>query len=92
MKSLLVKVIVKVIILAIILTMAGTLLNTPILTNEVAMGQMESDNVSYMIWEQYAALRPVVSSISAVAGGLCFLWVGADIVKYTKEKIKENEE
>lgn len=91
-KKFIIKNTIKVIVFIIISTIAMTLLQSPVISNEIAMGQMQNDNTLFMLMETYNNLRPIVSLIY----GCIVVWfaatVGLDIYKFIKTKIKgENE-
>lgn len=91
-KKFIIKNTIKVIVFIIISTIEMTLLQSPVISNEIAMGQMQNDNTLFMLMETYNNLRPIVSLIY----GCIVVWfiatLGLDIYKFIKTKIKgENE-
>lgn len=82
---------VKIIIFVIFSAIASTLLYGPIITNELAMTQMEQSNELYMLMESYNRLRPF---ISIIYGLITTYFVGTtiyDIYKFIKTKINKGE-
>lgn len=73
-------------------TIVLTLVRSPVITNNIALGQMENSDVLYMLWETYNKMRPVVNGIYS----LIVIWfvgtVGYDVYKFIKQKIKEKKE
>ena len=91
-KKFVVKTTIKVIIFIIISTIAMSLLKSPVITNEIAINQMQNSDTSFMLWETYNKIRPIVRLIY----GCIVVWfiatIGLDIYKFIKTKIKgENE-
>jgi hypothetical protein len=85
------KTVVKIIIFAIFSVIVSTLLYGPIITNELALTQMEQSNELYMLMELYNRLRPF---ISIIYGLITTCFVGAtiyDIYKFIKTKINKGE-
>lgn len=80
---------VKIIIYAIFSTIALGILNSPIITNEIALTQMENSNAMYMFMETYNKTRPFISIIY----GCITAWFAGttvyDIYKFIKTKTKE---
>lgn len=62
----------------------------PVVTNEMAMGQMQNSNEMYILMETYNKIRPV---FSLIYGGI-IVWftygIGRDIYKFAKTLTKEN--
>lgn len=80
---------VKVITYAIISTIALSLLNSPVITNEIALTQMENSNELYMLMETYNKSRPF---ISIIYGCITTWFVGTTvygIYKFIKKETKE---
>lgn len=70
--------------IAVILTISFIIVDTPILTNQVAMGQMENSNEWFVAMAMYQKFVPVVRSIrkvlvSIIAGMIA--WSGYDLAK-----------
>lgn len=90
-KRFIIKTITKVLIYAIISTIALSLLTSPIITNELALGQMENSNELYLLMETYNKIRPF---ISIIYGFVTVLFAGTtiyDIYKFTKTKTNKGE-
>lgn len=83
---------VKTIVFVVLSTIALSLLQSPVISNNIALGQMENSDALYVLWETYNKVRPIVSVIY----GLLVLWfvgtVGYDVYKFIKQKIKEKKE
>ena len=62
-KRFVIKTVVMLLIFAIISTVVLTFLNSGILTNEIALGQMKNDNTEYLIWQEYQALIPIIYAV-----------------------------
>ena len=91
-KKFVIKTIVKIFALAIISTIALTLLRSPVITNQIALGQMQNDDIAFVIMDNYNRLLPIVT----VAYGVITLgFVGEiayDSYKFIKTKTKEKKE
>ena len=59
----------------------------PIITNEMAMGQMENSNELYMVMETYNRVKPIISFIY---GCIATWFVGTTIYDIYKLITKEN--
>lgn len=85
------KTVVKIIIFAIFSVIVNTLLYGPIITNELALTQMEQSNELYMLMESYNKLRPF---ISIIYGFITACFVGTtiyDTYKFIKTKTNKGE-
>ena len=78
----------RIIIFTVISIIALTLLSaSPIITNEMAMGQMENSNELYMVMEIYNRVKPI---ISIIYGCIATWFVGTTIYDIYKLITKEN--
>lgn len=88
-KRFIIKTTVKIIIFAILSVIAMTFLESPVISNQVALGQMENSNELFMLMETYNKIRPIISVIYSCI----VIWfvgaVGYDIYKFIKTKTKE---
>lgn len=90
-KSFVIKTITKIIIYAIISTIALSLLNSPIITNELALLQMEHSNELYMLMDTYYKVRPFISIIYGFITAM-FAWtIIHDTYKFIKTKTNKGE-
>ena len=90
-KKFIIKTTTKILIYAIISTIALSLLTNPIITNELALGQMENSNELYLLMEIYNKVRPF---ISIIYGLITALFVGTtifDTYKFIKTKKNKGE-
>lgn len=62
-KKFIIKTTIKIFIYAIITTIAFSFLTGPIITNELAMGQMENSDELYLLMESYNKIKPIISVI-----------------------------
>jgi len=90
-KSFIIKTVTKIIIYAIISTIALSILESPIITNEIAMGQMENSNELYMLMEAYNRLRHFISIIYGCITALFAGTIIGDTYKFLKTKINKGE-
>ena len=90
-KKFIIKTTTKIIIYAIISTIALSLLTNPIITNELALGQMENSNELYLLMDTYNKIRPF---ISIIYGLITLLFAGTticDIYKFIQTKKNKGE-
>lgn len=91
LKKFIIRTSIKILAYAIISTIAISLLTNPIITNELAMLQMENSNELYLLMDTYNKVRPF---ISIIYGLITALFVGTtiyDIYKFIKTKINKGE-
>lgn len=85
------KTVVKIIIFVIFSIIVSTLLYGPIITNELALTQMEQGNELYMLMESYNRLSPLLSIIYGLIT-TCFVGTTIyDIYKFIKTKTNKGE-
>ena len=88
-KKFIIKTVAKIIIFAIVSIIALTLLQSPIISNEIALGQMENSNELFLLMETYNKIRPFI----VVIYSCIVLWftgtVGYDTYKFIQTKLKE---
>lgn len=89
-KKFLMKTICKAVFIAILFAIAFNILNSPIINNELAMGQMENDNGLFVAWESYNTVRPYIEIGVWLIGVVVFGTIGYDTYKFFKSKTKEN--
>ena len=90
-KRFIIQIAVKILIYAIISTIALSLLTSPIITNDLALGQMENSNELYLLMEAYNKVRPFISIIYGFITAL-FAWTTiSDIYKFIKIKKNKGE-
>ena len=90
LKKFIISMVARVIIFVVISIIVSTVLQSPVITNEVAMGQMENSNELYMVWEAYNNMMPVVNTVYSV---IVVIFVGSfiySIYKYIKSTKGEN--
>ena len=90
-KKFIIKTVVKVIIYAIISTVALSLLTNPIITNELALTQMEHNNELYLLMETYNKVRPFISIIYGLITALFAATTIRDTYKFIKTKTNKGE-
>jgi hypothetical protein len=90
-KSFIIKTVTKIIIYAIISTIALSILESSVITNEIAMGQMENSNELYMLMEAYNKLRHFISIIYGFVTALFAGTIIHDTYKFIKTKINKGE-
>ena len=90
-KRFIIKIVVKTLIFAILSTIAITFLQSPVITNEIALGQMENSNELYVMWETYNKVAPFVRVIygCVVAGFIAS--VAYDIYKFVMKNREKKQ-
>lgn len=95
-KKFIVKVSIKVLLFVIISMIAITLLQTPIITNKIAMTQMENSDEMYVMMETYYKLVPIIRIVYGFVVVLFSATTIYDIYKFLKTKnkgdVQKNEE
>lgn len=90
-KKFIIKTVVKVFVFAIISTIALTLIQSPVITNQIAMGQMQNDDMAFIIMDNYNRLSAIVT----VAYGVITLGfigkIAYDSYKFIETKTKEKK-
>lgn len=90
-KKFIIKTAIKIIIYAIISTIALSLLTNPIITNELALGQMEHSNELYLLMETYNKVRPFISIIYGFITAFFAVTTISDTYKFIKTKTNKGE-
>ena len=88
-KNFIAKVIFKIICFAIFTTIVFSLVNSPIITNDIALGQMENSDTLYMLMDTYNQVKHFTSIIY---GCITVFFAGTivrDTFKFIKTKTKE---
>lgn len=90
-KKFIIKTAIKVFIYAIIATLAFSFLTGPIITNELALGQMENSNELYLLMESYNKIKPTISVIYGFVT-VFFAWsIAEDTYKFIQSKKNKGE-
>ena len=90
-KRFIIKTTIKILIYAIISTIAVSLLTTPIITNELALGQMEHSNELYLLMETYNKVKPFIFIIYGLITALIADTTIRDTYKFIKTKKNKGE-
>lgn len=88
-KNFITRTVVKVIAFAIITTIALSLLNSPVITNEIALGQMENSNELYILMEAYNQTKHFTLVIYGCVATIFTGTIIYDIYKFIQTKAKE---
>ena len=90
-KNFIFKTVVKIIIYTIFSTIALTLLDSPIISNELALGQMQNSDTLYLWMETYNRVRPYISIIYWAITAF-FAWsIGSDAYTFFNNKYNKGE-
>lgn len=94
MKFLMRSIIIKVAVTAILVTVLSLLLSAimPTFGNDIAMGQLEHDDVSFMQMEMWNRIQNGVTTVQYIITGICGVLVGTDVYKFIKTRKKEIDE
>ena len=90
-KRFIIKTAIKIIIYTIISTIALSLLTNPIITNDLALSQMENSNELYLLMETYNKVKPFISIIYGLITALFAGTTIYDIYKFIKTKTNKGE-
>ena len=90
-KKFIITVTIKAVVYAIISTIAVSLLESPIISNELALGQMQNSNELYLLWETYNKVRPFISIIYGLITAFFAGTVAYDTYKFIKTKKNKGE-
>ncbi len=91
-KKFIIKTTVKTIIFVVLSAIALTLLQSPTISNNIALGQMENSDALYILWETYNKIHPIIEVIYGMIVLLFVGTVGYDVYKFIKTKTKEKKE
>lgn len=83
------KTLTKLLIASSILAIASVLIQTPVMTNEVALAQMDASDVSFMAWSLYRPTMTIIRLILCVISGCILGTVAQDIYNYINKNEKE---
>ena len=91
MNKRLISIVIKVIILSVFLTATSIAFSTlyPIITNELAMGQLTNDAFGYITWDTWVQFLKIFNIIKFSIIGILSGSIAVDIVTYFKTR-KEN--
>ena len=85
-KRFLIQIVAKVIFFVAISIVAFTVLKSPVITNEIALGQMTNSNDLFLTYDLYNKLSPVITVVYSVITLFFVGSTGFDIYKFFKEK------
>lgn len=91
MKLLIRSIVIKVAVAVILITVLSLALSAimPTFGNDVALGQLENDDVSFMEMEMWNRVQNGVTTVQYIITGICGVLVGTDVYKFIK--LKETE-
>lgn len=80
--------VIKIIIFIIVSTALFVILDAcaPVMTNDVALGQLENDDVSYVAWGLYSRLYTIIEIVYYSVTALCVISWGYSIYKFINNK------
>lgn len=91
-KKLIVKCLTKLIIVLVICGTLGIVADSiyPILLNNVAMGQLENDNLYFVIVNEWDAIVRIIAIFQSIIAGIGLYYISKDVCNYFNRK-RENE-
>ena len=90
-RKLIVKCLTKLIIILVICGVLGIVADSiyPILLNNVAMGQLENDNLYFVIINEWDAIVRIVAVLQSIIAGIGLYYISTDVYNYFNRK-REN--
>ena len=85
-KKFIIKTVSKLLILVILSTIVMALVQSPTISNDIAMGQMENDDGAFLMMEIYNKIRPVIDAIYACIVILIVGTIGYNAYKLFQKK------
>ena len=87
-KQFITSLVIKIIIFVIVSTALFVILDAciPVMTNDIALGQLENDDMSYITWELYNKLRTIIEIIYYAVTAVCVVSWGYSIYKFINNK------
>ena len=87
-KQFITSLVIKIIIFVIVSTALFVILDAciPVMTNDIALGQLENDDMSYITWELYNKLRTIIEIIYYAVTAVCVVSWGYSIYKFVNNK------
>mgnify|MGYP003299755504 CR=1 FL=1 len=82
----------KTVALIIVLMIISTVVNHPVLNNDLAMSQFENDNAMFIMWDTYNRVRSALPVVYTVICIVYLVSIGADVHKFIKTKEKEGKQ
>lgn len=94
MKSLIRSIVIKVAIAAVLIAVLSLVLNAimPTFGNDVALGQLANDDVSFMQMEMWNRIQSGVTTVQYIITGICGVLIGTDVYKFIKSKETEGDQ
>lgn len=87
-KKFIIKTIAKLIVITILSVICITLIQSPVISNQVALGQMDNDDRLFILMEMYNKVRPVIDIVYGCIVGIIVGSIIYDIYKFIKFKYK----
>lgn len=91
-RKLIVKCLTKLIFILVICGVLGIVADSvyPILLNHVAMGQLENDNLYFVIVNEWDAIVRIIAIFQSIIAGIGLYYISKDVCNYFNRK-RENE-
>jgi len=92
-KSLIRSIVIKVAVAVILITVLSLVLSAimPTFGNDIALGQLENDDVSFMQMEMWNRVQNGVTTVQYIITGICGVLIGTDVYKFIKSKETEGK-
>lgn len=93
MKSLIRSIVIRVAIAAVLIAVLSLVLGAimPTFGNDIALGQLENDDVSFMQMEIWNKIQNGVTTVQYIITGICGVLIGTDVYKFIKSKETEGK-
>lgn len=84
---------IKCLVFTILSAITLVLIQTPVITNKIAMGQMENSDELYVLMETYYKMVPIIQVVYGLIAFAFVAWIVYDIYIYIKNlKEKKDDE
>lgn len=93
MKGLIKRITIKIVVTILICSLLSLVLSAimPTFGNDIAMGQLENDDVSFAVMETWNRIQNGVGWVQASIAAICGISCGIDAYKFIKTNKGENE-
>ena len=90
-KSFIIRILVHIILFAVISAVAMTVIESPLIENDIALGQMDNSDSSFMLYELYQKLVNIAEIVYVVICAIFALSIICHVEKFIRQKIKERK-
>lgn len=90
-KKFIIRITVQIILFIFISTIAMTVIQSPLIENDIALGQMQNSDEAFILYEMYNKLAPVVEAIYVIISLFFVIFIIYQVEKFIETKIKEKK-